>query len=255
MRPDAGITALEGREEHRGGSGLALRLDDVHVRFGDTQALRGLSVEVGPGEVVAVTGPSGSGKSTLLLCLAGLLVPDTGRVTVGYTVVSSLPDDARTRMRRSEIGVLFQFGELVPELTAVENVLLPLLFSGIRRPVAHDRAMAWLRRLRLDDRADEQVSGLSGGEAQRVALARALVIEPTVLLADEPTGALDTPTGQLVMREMVDTVRASGTTAVIVTHESRVAAYADREIHLRDGAVLGEPAVGRSGLPGSAARS
>jgi putative ABC transport system ATP-binding protein len=210
---------------------------DLELAFGPTPALRGATIEVAAGEIVAVMGPSGSGKSTLLHCLAGILVPDRGQVRFGEQVVSELSDDARTRLRRDRFGFVFQFGQLVPELTAVENVALPLLLAGVRRRPALERARVWFGRLDLAGLEDRRSGELSGGQAQRVALARGLVAEPPVLFADEPTGALDSLTGEHVMDLLVDSARAAGTTVVLVTHDARVAAYADRDVVVRDGRV------------------
>ena len=214
-----------------------LRGKDLHLSFGQTPALRGADVTVEAGEVLAVMGPSGSGKSTLLHCLAGILVPDSGEVEVGGVRIDQLGENERTALRRQRFGFVFQFGQLVPELTADENVALPLLLSGISRSRAMEAAHEWFARLELDGLERRRSGELSGGQAQRVALARGLVTRPEVLFADEPTGALDSLTGEMVMNLLVDSVRDLSTTVVLVTHEPRVAAYADREIVVRDGRV------------------
>jgi putative ABC transport system ATP-binding protein len=183
-------------------------------------------------------GPSGSGKSTLLHCLAGIFTPDGGTVTFDDRDLAALSDRERTRLRRTDFGFVFQFGQLVPELTAVDNVALPLLLAGVRRRPAYDRAAAWFPRLGLTGLEGRRTGELSGGQAQRVAVGRALVSGPKVLFADEPTGALDSLTGENVMDLMVDTVRAEGTAVILVTHDARVAAHADRQITVRDGAVI-----------------
>jgi putative ABC transport system ATP-binding protein len=206
--------------------------------FGPTHALRGADLAVDAGEIVAIMGPSGSGKSTLLHCLAGILTPNAGAVWFDGARVDELGERERTELRRRRFGFVFQFGQLVPELSAVENVALPLLLEGrSRRPALRDAA-AWFPRLGIDDLGDRRPGALSGGQAQRVALARALVTEPDVLFADEPTGSLDSLAGEQVMDLLVDTARARGTTVVLVTHEPRVAAYADREVVVRDGQVF-----------------
>jgi putative ABC transport system ATP-binding protein len=210
---------------------------DVRYSFGETPALRGSSVSVRPGEIVAIMGPSGSGKSTLLHCLAGILVPQAGEIRFGGQRIDTLGENARSALRRDRFGFVFQFGQLVPELTAEENVALPLLLSGIKREPALRRARTWFGRLGLDGLERRRSGELSGGQAQRVALARGLVAEPEVLFADEPTGALDSLTGEQVMDLLVESARAQGTTVVLVTHEARVAAYADREVMVRDGMV------------------
>jgi len=210
---------------------------DVVLSFGETPALRGASLRVERGEILAVMGPSGSGKSTLLHCLAGILVPDAGEIHVDGRRVDTLGEDARSALRRDRFGFVFQFGQLVPELTAEENVALPLLLAGVRRKAAIAEARPWFERLGLAGMEGRRSGELSGGQAQRVALARGLVARPEVLFADEPTGSLDSLTGEQVMELMVGAARERGTTVVVVTHEARVAAYADREVIVRDGRV------------------
>jgi putative ABC transport system ATP-binding protein len=208
---------------------------DLHRSFGATAALRGIDFAVEPGEIVAVMGPSGSGKSTLLHCLAGILRPDRGEVRFDGRRIDDLSEHDRTVVRRQSFGFLFQFGQLVPELSAVENVALPLLFGGSRRADALAGADGWFDRLGIAGLQSRRPGELSGGEAQRVALARSLVAAPTVLFADEPTGSLDSLAGERVMDLLVDCARADGTTVILVTHEPRVAAYSDREVMVRDG--------------------
>jgi len=210
---------------------------DLVISFGETPALRGASVSVKRGEVLAVMGPSGSGKSTLLYCLAGILVPDSGEVYLDGERLDALREQERSKLRRDRFGFVFQFGQLVPELTAEENVALPLLLGGIRRAEALRDARSWFERLELDGLERHRAGEMSGGQAQRVALARGLVAHPEVLFADEPTGSLDSLTGELVMGLMTGAAREEGTTLVLVTHEPRVAAYADREVIVRDGKV------------------
>lgn len=224
------------------GATALLRAHALHKSFGRTEALRGASVEVSEGEVVALTGPSGSGKSTLLLCLAGVLRPEAGSVTYDATRLDDLPEAARTRLRRREFGLVLQFGQLVPELSAVQNVMVPLLLERHGRAAARTAALGWLDRLGAAGLADALPGDLSGGESQRVAMARALVTGPSVVFADEPTGALDRVSGEDVMEVLVSTARSTGAAVVLVTHDNRVAAYADREVVLRDGAVE-DPAV------------
>jgi putative ABC transport system ATP-binding protein len=182
-------------------------------------------------------GPSGSGKSTLLHCLAGILVPRTGEIRLSGQRIDTLPESQRSTLRRDTFGFVFQFGQLVPELTAEENVALPLLLGGARRNDALVRAREWFERLGINGLEGRRSGELSGGQAQRVALARGLVSHPKVLFADEPTGSLDSLTGELVMELLVTAARQDGTTVVLVTHEPRVAAYADREVVVRDGRV------------------
>ncbi|MBF5032378.1 ABC transporter ATP-binding protein [Micromonospora sp. ANENR4] len=205
--------------------------------YGHTPALRGVTLDVAEGEILAVTGPSGCGKSTLLHCLAGILRPDAGQVTWRGERIDTWPEAARSRLRRTEFGVLFQFGQLVAELTAAENVALPLLLAGTGRRAARTAALSWLDRLGVADVADVRPGEMSGGQQQRCALSRALVTEPRVIFADEPTGALDTLAGEQVLTQLVRLAREQRSTVVLVTHEPRIAAYADREVSLRDGMV------------------
>jgi putative ABC transport system ATP-binding protein len=205
--------------------------------FGATEALRGADVEVRAGEIVALMGPSGSGKSTLLHCLAGILTPDAGEVWFDGARLDRLGDRARTELRRRRFGFVFQFGQLVPELAAIENVALPLLLDGRSRADALATAGPWFARLGLDGLERRRPGELSGGEGQRVAMARALIGGPDVVFADEPTGSLDSLAGERVMDLLVDTAREQGATVLLVTHDARVAAYADREVVVRDGRV------------------
>ena len=205
--------------------------------FGRTPALNGASVAVAPGEILAIMGPSGSGKSTLLHCLAGIFTPDAGEVYFEGRRIDPLGETRRSEMRRKDFGFVFQFGQLVPELTVEDNIALPLLLGGTARRAANAAALSWLPRLGLDGLGARRTGEVSGGEAQRVALARALVHHPKVLFADEPTGSLDSLTGEHVMELLVSLTRAEGTTVVLVTHEARVAAYADRMVLVRDGQV------------------
>ena len=216
---------------------VAIEARNVEFSFGRTPALRGASIAVDSGEILAVMGPSGSGKSTLLHCLAGILVPDSGEILFDGARVDSMTETERSSLRRDRFGFVFQFGQLVPELTAAENVALPLLLNGVRRTEALRKAYGWFERLGLDGMEQRRSGELSGGQAQRVALARGLVAGPEVLFADEPTGALDSLTGEQVMELLVAAAREQGTTVILVTHEPRVAAYADREVIVRDGRV------------------
>ncbi len=214
-----------------------LQAIDLHLSFGASTALAGASVDVLPGEVLALLGPSGSGKSTLLHCLAGILRPDRGEVRYRGGRIDDRSDEQRSRLRRDDFGFVFQFGSLVPELSAVENVALPLRLAGRTGKAADAQAQQWLDRLEVGDMAPKRPGEMSGGQAQRVAVARALVAGPRVVFADEPTGALDTLNGELVMDLLIGAAREQGTSIVLVTHEPRVAAYADREVVLRDGAL------------------
>jgi putative ABC transport system ATP-binding protein len=209
----------------------------VVMSFGQTPALRGASLAVRQGEIVAVMGPSGSGKSTLLHCLAGILTPDEGEVWFAGQRLDTMSEAKRSEVRRDKFGFVFQSGQLVPELTAEENVALPLLLGGTRRAAALAEARAWFGRLGLDGLGRRRSGELSGGQAQRVALARGMVNGPQVLFADEPTGALDSMSGEMVMSLMTRAAREQGSTVILVTHDARVAAYADREVIVRDGTV------------------
>lgn len=214
--------------------------------FGRTDALRGVDLDVFPGEAVAVMGPSGSGKSTLLHCLAGVLVPDAGTVTFRGTSLGDLDERLRSRLRLTEFGFVFQFGQLLPDLTALENVTIPLLLAGVKRSKAEATARSWLDRFELGEKSGQTPGAMSGGEAQRVAVARALVAEPEVIFADEPTGALDSLAAETVLTAMLEQVKQLGATLVIITHDPRTASYADREVMVRDGRITAGGAVGQS---------
>jgi putative ABC transport system ATP-binding protein len=193
-------------------------------RYGPVVALGGVTLDLQPGESVAIMGPSGSGKSTLLHCLSGILPPDEGEVTLGHLPVSQLSDAERSRLRRDRFGFVFQDGQLIGELPARENVALP-------------HADEWLARLGLESMVARRPGELSGGQAQRVAIARALVHDPAVIFADEPTGALDQATGHEVMQVLTTTARSAGSTLVVVTHDVHVARWCGRLIEIRDALV------------------
>jgi putative ABC transport system ATP-binding protein len=209
-------------------------------RYGDGEsavdALRGVSLEVPAGQFTAVMGPSGSGKSTLMHLLAGLDRPTAGSVHIGGEEISTMADRPLTRLRRRHIGFVFQSFNLLPTLTAEENVTLPLAIARIRPPAADVDAL--LERVGLSDRRDHKPSELSGGQQQRVAIARALIARPTVLFADEPTGNLDSAAGTAVLALMRDAVATDGQTTVMVTHDPRAAAVADRVLFLADGRIV-----------------
>ncbi|MFF6958077.1 ABC transporter ATP-binding protein [Streptomyces sp. NPDC088197] len=203
--------------------------------YGPTPALDGADFSIRPGEVVAVMGPSGSGKSTLLHCLAGIVKADSGQVRYRGRDLSAMSDGERSALRRADFGFVFQFGQLVPELTCLENVAMPMRLGGAKRRPAEQQAAQWLERLEVADIADKRPGEVSGGQGQRVAVARALVGGPRVVFADEPTGALDSLNGERVMRLLTDAAHDTRAAVVLVTHEARVAAYSDREIVVRDG--------------------
>ena len=240
MTPPAPIAALAGEGTGSGsgsgsGTGFLLTAEALNKTYGSTAALDGADFAIRAGEIVAVMGPSGSGKSTLLHCLAGIVPPDSGTVTYRGQELSSMSDSRRSALRRSDFGFVFQFGQLVPELSCLENAALPLRLAGHGRKEAESRASAWLERLEVDDVSSHRPGQVSGGQGQRVAVARALAAGPNVLFADEPTGALDSLNGERVMQLLTEAARESNAAVVLVTHESRVAAYSDREIVVRDG--------------------
>jgi putative ABC transport system ATP-binding protein len=218
-------------------AGSIIEARDIVKSFGPTPALRGASIRAKQGEILAVMGPSGSGKSTLLHCLAGILAPDRGEVWFRGQRLDTMREGQRSELRRDRFGFVFQSGQLVPELTAEENVALPLLLSGTRRGRALAEARKWFGRLGLDGLEHRRSGELSGGQAQRVALARGLVTEPDIIFADEPTGSLDSVSGEQVMNLLTSAAREQGATVIIVTHDARVAAYAAREVIVRDGKV------------------
>jgi putative ABC transport system ATP-binding protein len=221
--------------------GALLTGTSLRKRFGKTTALDGVSISIRPGEIVAVMGPSGSGKSTLLHCLAGILRPDEGEVCFDGERIDALGEAPRTKLRRSSFGFVFQLGQLVSELDLLENVALPLLLAGRPRKGALAESRRWLERLGVDEVAEHRPGEVSAGQAQRAAVARALIHGPRVIFADEPTGALDSLAGEQVMELLVSTSKEQGAAVVLVTHDVRVAAYADREVIVRDGHVVAAP--------------
>lgn len=214
---------------------LGLAASDLVVHLGGVPVLHGVSVGVAPGEVVAVTGPSGSGKSTLLLALAGVLPITSGSIFVGGVDASGLDDDARARLRREKLRVVMQFGLLVPDLSAVDNVALPLRLAGVRPTAARAEAQSCLRLLGVDAVGGRLAGQMSGGQRQRVAIAKALVGSPQLVLADEPTGALDSRSAATVLREFLALARGRNAAVLMVTHDRDVAAAADRQVRLADG--------------------
>jgi putative ABC transport system ATP-binding protein len=211
-----------------------------HLGNHTVDALAGVDLEIRQGEFVAVMGPSGSGKSTLLHLLGGLDNPTKGAIHLAGKQVSGLTDKEATLIRRRNVGFVFQFFNLLPTLSAEENILLPLIIDGKKPKDYKERLDGLLKLVNLSDRRQHRPDQLSGGEQQRVALARALVTEPTILLADEPTGNLDTKTGTAMMRLLRASSKELGQTVVMVTHDPKAAAYADRVIFLRDGQVVEE---------------
>lgn len=206
----------------------------------EVRALDGVSLNVPKGQFLSVMGTSGSGKSTMLNLLGALDVPTSGVLRIDGQEISKLPDDALSRFRRERLGFIFQFFNLLPTLTALENVLLPALLSGKARDVEAPKANALLERVGLTGRSHHRPDELSGGEMQRVAIARALLSEPAVLLADEPTGNLDSKTGSEVLRLIRDATRERQLTVVMVTHDPRAAEVGDRLVRLADGRIVGD---------------
>lgn len=219
--------------------------------YGSTRALAGVDVTVHAGESVAIMGPSGSGKTTLMHVLSGILLPDDGSVLLtdsgGAPVeVTALDEEARARLRRERLGFVFQDGLLLPELTAQENVALPLMLSGVPRAAAEQHAAQWLAALGLDGMQDRRLGQLSGGQAQRVAIARAQVADPSVVFADEPTGALDTTTSASVLTALLDSTVGRGRTLVMVTHDEATAARCSRLLRVQDGRIVADSAARRT---------
>ena len=224
-----------------------IRLIDIAKVYGqgksEITALAGVTLDIQKGEFVVVMGPSGSGKSTLLHLIGGLDRPSYGEILVEGRIISQVPDDEVTLFRRTQIGFVFQFFNLLPTLTARENVMLPLILDGRSRVDGDQRAETLLERVGLAARGNHLPEELSGGEIQRLAVARALVFDPPILLADEPTGNLDSKTGEAILQLIRDVNRERGCTVVMVTHNLQAAAYGGRVIHLRDGRIEEDRAV------------
>ncbi|SNU02403.1 putative ABC transport system ATP-binding protein [Ruaniaceae bacterium KH17] len=216
---------------------MILSARGVHHSFGPVHALRGVDIDILPGEALAIMGPSGSGKSTLLHVLAGVIAADAGTVDFDGHRTSDMTEAERAQLRLREFGFVFQFGQLLPDLIAVDNVAVPLMLAGMGRREAEDAARAELDELGVGPIAGKYPGEMSGGEAQRVAVARALVSRPRVLFADEPTGSLDSLAAEQVMDVMTGVARDGGTTVVLVTHDPRTASYAQREVVVRDGQI------------------
>ena len=198
---------------------------NIKKSYGKTEVLHGVTLDVRQGEVLAIMGPSGSGKSTLLHSLAAIIPVDSGEIIFGGRNIAKFSDNKRSILRRTAFGFVFQFSQLVPELTVIDNVALPLLLNGVSRARAYKEAEKWLEAVGLSEKHESTPGEISGGQAQRVAIARAMATQPKILFADEPTGSLDSLN--------------SGTTVIMVTHEPSIAAYADREIVVRDGVIVG----------------
>jgi len=221
--------------------------------YSEVLALRGVSLSVERGEMVAIMGPSGCGKTTLLNCLSGLDDIDSGRVTVEGTDINRLSDNAKTEYRARNMGFVFQVYDLLPILSAVENVELPLLVSGTSAGRAREAAVRALEFVHLADRATHRPAELSGGERQRVAVARSLVNDPAIVWADEPTGALDSTNAEQIMNLLRELNETTNQTFVLVTHDPKMAAYAQRIVHMVDGLIVDEKRTDRAKQPSSPA--
>lgn len=220
-----------------------LELRDITKSFTQQRVLEGISLTVEAGQSVAIMGPSGSGKSTLLHCMSGVLVPDSGEILFNGRNIAALNDAARSELRLDHFGFIFQDGQLLPELTAKENVALPQILRGTSQKEAHAAAADILGRLGMGEFVDRFPGQLSGGQAQRVAIARAFGGPPMVVFADEPTAALDQATGHEVMQQITAITRKAGVTLVLVTHDPNIAAWCDRRIEIRDGLIHSEAAA------------
>lgn len=215
-----------------------IKVSNIHKRFGDLEVLRGVSLEVKKGEIVSIVGASGAGKTTLLQIIGTLLPADAGEVEIDGTKIFGLNEKRTAEFRNSHIGFVFQFHNLLPEFSALENVMMPALIGGTKRKEAKERALALLEAVGLSDRAEHKPAQLSGGEQQRVAIARALINRPSVVLADEPTGNLDTHNRDEIQRLLFEVREKFGQTIVMVTHDERLAEMADRKIVMCDGTIL-----------------
>lgn len=214
-----------------------IKLEGITKSFGSLQVLKGIDLEINKGEIVSIVGPSGAGKTTLLQIMATLDEPDAGTVQIDGTVVSRMKEKELSAFRNKNIGFVFQFHQLLPEFTALENVMIPALIAGVSSKEANDRAMKILDFMGLVDRASHKPNELSGGEKQRVAVARALINDPAVILADEPSGSLDTHSKEDLHQLFFDLRDRLGQTFVIVTHDEGLAKITDRTVHMVDGMI------------------
>lgn len=214
-----------------------LSAQKIYKKINDTSILQGIDIDLQRGEILAITGPSGSGKSTLLHCLAGITNPDTGTIVYNEMNLNSLDQNAKTKLRTTDFGFIFQFGELVPELTVIDNVALPLLLSGTKKKEAYKIAAEWIEQVEISHVSKSLPHVLSGGEVQRVAFARAMAIDPKIIFADEPTGSLDTINTTKVMDLLVSLAHQHQKSVMLITHSEQVAAYADRVVTILDGQI------------------
>ena len=233
------------------GSQSGITANNLLVRYGDLVALADVSLQIKPHEHVAIMGPSGSGKSTLLHALSGIIHPDRGQVSIGDTQITALSDSQRSRLRLTQLGFVFQDGQLLDELPARENVALPMMLAGIGTRQARERADYWLSRLGIAEVADRRPGQMSGGQAQRVALARAIAPNPSVIFTDEPTGALDQASGHEVMQLLTTSCAMTGATLIVVTHDKSVARWCNRLIEVRDGMIHADSALTRPTVQGT----
>ena len=215
-----------------------IKVSNIRKSFGDLEVLKGVSIEVGKGEIVSIVGASGAGKTTLLQIMGTLLVADSGEVEIAGTKVLELSEKRTAEFRNRHIGFVFQFHNLLPEFSALENVMMPALIGGAKRKDAEQRALELLDSVGLTERADHKPAQLSGGEQQRVAIARALINRPSVIFADEPTGNLDTHNRDEIQRLLFDVREKFGQTIIMVTHDEKLAEMADRKIVMSDGQIL-----------------
>jgi lipoprotein-releasing system ATP-binding protein len=216
---------------------IMIKLEGITKSFGSLQVLKGIDLEINKGEIVSIVGPSGAGKTTLLQIMGTLDEPDAGVVQIDGTVVSRMKEKELSAFRNKNIGFVFQFHQLLPEFTALENVMIPALIAGVSSKEAHERAMKILDFMGLVDRASHKPNELSGGEKQRVAVARALINDPAVILADEPSGSLDTHNKEDLHQLFFDLRDRLGQTFVIVTHDEGLAKITDRTVHMVDGMI------------------
>lgn len=216
---------------------MMIKLEGIMKSFGSLQVLKGIDLEINKGEIVSIVGPSGAGKTTLLQIMGTLDEPDAGVVQIDGTVVSRMKEKELSAFRNKNIGFVFQFHQLLPEFTALENVMIPALIAGVSSKEAHERAMKILDFMGLVDRASHKPNELSGGEKQRVAVARALINDPAVILADEPSGSLDTHNKEDLHQLFFDLRDRLGQTFVIVTHDEGLAKITDRTVHIVDGMI------------------